>query len=355
MTIPDHLDWKLIEENLGSGGQGTVHLVYHKDDPKRTPRALKILNNGVSQQAIRRFHKEIKTVSEIHHYAVIEVLDYSPPDAEFQYLVMLFHKGAKTIEEVCLTPNPSLNPFHGNTLKCLYVFEQLISAIHACETQHSPIFHRDISPKNILVLPDETIRLIDFGLCHTVGDTTITLTGESLGTRYYAPPECGADSEYEIGTYTDIYSAAKVLWSTITSRRVFDREDAILKRRSMQEMFPQKEETWHLDKIFKNIIRYNPNKRIKETESVLHLVHEIVHDVHKGIPPLEAIADRCPSCKRENIEISRLRHQTFGGYMDKDITVHECAACGFIFARRHETLNENIQNQYPKLPPPTLN
>lgn len=346
MTIPDHLDWKLIEKKIASGAQGTVHLVYHKDDPKKTPRALKILNRDASKKALRRFQKEIKTVAEIDHHAVIEVLDYSSQDADFQYLVMLYHEGAKTIENLCITPNPSLNPFHANTLKCLNVFEQLISAIHACETQQDPIFHRDISPKNILILPDETIRLIDFGLCHTVGDTTITLTGENVGTRYYAPPECEADSEFEIGTYTDIYSAAKVLWSTIMSRRVFDREEPIQKRRSMQEMFPQKEETWHLDRIFKNIIRYNPDERIKGTEPVLLLVDEIRHAVTKGIPPLETIADRCPSCKRENIGISRLQHQTFGGYMDKDLTVHECTACGFIFARRHETLNNNIKNQF---------
>ena len=33
--------------------------------------------------------------------------------------------------------------------------------------------------------------------------------------------------------------------------------------------------------------------------------------------------------------------------MSKDITAHECAVCGFVFARRHETLNSNIKNQYP--------
>ena len=133
MTIPDHLDWKhLGRKELGSGGQGTVHLVFHKDDPDKTPHALKILNKDASQEAHKRFQDEIKTVCNIHHHAIIEVLDYSLQDAEFQYLVMDYHAGAKTIEEICLPPN--LNPFHGNTLKCLYLFEQMISAVQARET-----------------------------------------------------------------------------------------------------------------------------------------------------------------------------------------------------------------------------
>ena len=127
MTIPDHLNWKPLGKEIGSGGQGTVHLVYHKDDPDKTPRALKILNTDSSQEAQQRFQNEIKTVRNISHHTIIEVLDYSPQNAEFQYLVMEYHKDAKTVEEVCLSSNP--NPFHGNTLICLDVFKQIISAI----------------------------------------------------------------------------------------------------------------------------------------------------------------------------------------------------------------------------------
>ena len=345
MTIPDHLNWKPLGKEIGSGGQGTVHLVYHKDDPNKTPRALKILNTDASQEAQQRFQNEIKTVRNISHHTIIEVLDYSPQNAEFQYLVMEYHKDAKTVEEVCLSSNP--NPFHGNTLICLDVFEQIISAIRACETQPNTIYHRDISPKNTLVLPNNTIRLIDFGLCHTVGDTTITLTGENLGTRSYAPPECGAGSEFEIKTYSDIYSAAKVLWSVVTSERAFDREDPILKSKSMQNMFPHIEETWHLDQIFKNTIRYNPNERFNNTEQVLYLVDEIRHAVNNGFPPLASVAARCPSCGRKSVRASQLSLQTFGGHMSNKLFAHECSACGFVFARRHETLNKNIENQYP--------
>lgn len=340
--IPDHLDWKPLGEEIGSGGQGTVHLVYHKDDPDKTPRALKVLNKDASHEAQKRFQNEIKTVRNISHHNIIKVLDNSPQSAEFQFLVMKYHKGAKTIEEVCLSPT-NTNPFHGDTLKCLDLFEQIILAVQACELSPDPIYHRDISPRNILMLPDDSIRLIDFGLCHTVGDSTITMTGENLGTRSYAPPECGAGSEFEIGTHTDIYSAAKVLWSVITSERAFDREDPILKRKSMQYMFYRTEETWHLDQLFESTIQYNPNERLRKTEKVLYLVDDIRHAVSNGFPPLASVSSRCPSCGRKSVHASELGLQTFGGHMSNKLFAHECSACGFVFARRHETLDNSLK------------
>ncbi len=344
-ALPNHLEWSYLGKKIGSGGQGTVYLVHHRDDPNKTPRALKILNSNAPQIALKRFQREIETVHEIEHPNIIEVLDYSPEDEEFKFLVMDYPKCAKTIEEKCLSPSDP-NPFHGNVLKCLELFEELMSAIHACESQPVPIYHRDISPKKILILPDDTIRLIDFGLCHTDDDSTITLTGENIGTRSYAPPECEARSKLEPGTHSDIFSATKVLWSIITSQRVFGREETDLDDNSMQVMFPTDEETWHLDQMFRRIIRYNPNDRPQSAKHVILLINLIRYDINNKLPPLESVADRCPSCRRKGIQNTSLLHQLIGGDLDKDYTAYECSTCGFIFARRHETLNRNIRNQY---------
>ncbi|MDE0068782.1 MAG: serine/threonine-protein kinase [Caldilineaceae bacterium] len=344
MAIPDHLDWKPLNKKIGSGGQGTVHLVYHKDDPAKTPRALKILKIDASQEAYRRFQKEIKAVSKIDHHAIIEVIDHSSKDEELQFLVMKYHWGAETIEEVCLSSDSSL--YYGRALVCLYIFEQLISAIQACESQPEPIYHRDISPKNVLVLPDTSIRLIDFGLCQTVGDSTLTLAGEDVGTRNYAPPECSSGNDLRPGTYTDIYSAAKVLWSAITSQYVFDREEAVLNEKSMRKMFPHKKETWHLDHIFRNIIRQDPNDRLTKTSQVFDLIKKVRHAILDDFAPLESVVDQCPACKRNTAEAATHGHPILGGRIDPQFPAYECTACGFAFVRRHETLDNNIKNHY---------
>ena len=96
--------------------------------------------------------------------------------------------------------------------------------------------HRDISLNNILFLADGSIRLIDFGICQIEDGETISLTGESLGTRNYAAPECESGNDSNIDIRSDIYSAAKVLWSAITSREAFAREEPVFQNLSMRDL-----------------------------------------------------------------------------------------------------------------------
>lgn len=330
MTIPDHLGWKKVGDPIGSGGQGTVYRVFHESDPE-TIRALKVLNPNARPDAKQRFQNEMVTLSRISHPKIIKVIEYSEPQDDFQYLVMEYHECAKTVGETCLA-SPELNPYHGNTLKCLDLFEQIIQAVRACETATDQIYHRDISPKNILILPDESIRLIDFGLCHTVNNETLTMTGENLGTRSYAPPECGAFSPFSIGTHTDIYSAAKVLWSAITSARVFDRA-FIDEYTSMKNMFPYEEETWHLRRIFENTIQEDPAHRWNRTELVLFHIDEVRHAVSGGFPPTETAALRCPSCGLKSMATSTNPHHLFGSFTIGRYYMSECSECQFVVIR----------------------
>ena len=239
MKIPEELPWRSIGKTLGSGGQGVVQLVTRKDDPDCHKFALKTLHNVGSTQALERFRREISAVKKITHPAIVRVIDHSKEGDAFQYYVMEYHQGAESLASVIFSPS---NRFHGNVLLSLDLFEQIISAIRACEESNPPIVHRDVQPENILVLEDHSIRLIDFGICHFQDGRMITLTNENVGTRNYTPPECEPGTDFTIGSHSDIYSAAKVLWSVITSERAFAREEPAFKGLfSMKEMFPTKQ------------------------------------------------------------------------------------------------------------------
>jgi serine/threonine protein kinase len=121
---------------------------------------------------------------------------------------MEYHKGARTLNSLILS---ATNPYYGNVTKSLNLFEQVVSAIKFCQSSNPPIVRRDINPKNILVLPDDTICLIDFGICQVQDGTIITLVDENVGARNYTSPECEAGNEESIHVYSDIYSASKVL------------------------------------------------------------------------------------------------------------------------------------------------
>ncbi len=341
MSIPENLQWQLSGDPLGKGGQGNVHPVTRKGDTSGKKYALKQLNDNQDPQALERFRQEIEVVSEINHPSIIKIHDFSNENDEFQYYVMDYHEGAEALSETIFSREDS--PFYCETLKSLSLFEKIADAIHSYEISPGDIVHRDISPYNILLLPDESIRLIDFGICQIDRGEAITLTGENFGTRNYAPPECEAGSGLQTGIFTDIYSAAKVLWSAITSERVFAREEPVFANESMKQRFPNKMETWHLTRIFKKTIRKNPGDRHQSAEHLLAQIGNVIRVVRGGFPPQEAIESFCPSCGQSEIQDFRDDYNTFGSYRRTDFTPLECRVCGLVFFRNLGALEKAIE------------
>ena len=156
MRIPPAIPWRSTGRTLGSGGQGSVRVVTRRDEPDGKEYALKALSNSLSPQARARFRREIEVVRNLDHPAIVPIADYSDPDDEFQYYVMEYCENARPLHEILFS---SSNPYHGNVLKSLDLFEQIVSAIGAYEAANLQIVHRDIKPRNILVLPDESTEI----------------------------------------------------------------------------------------------------------------------------------------------------------------------------------------------------
>ena len=97
MKIPENLRWKSIGKTLGSGGQGDVQLVIDKDDPDGRKYAMKTLRNVGSPQALQRFQREIEVVQRLRHPSIISIVDYSESGSTFQYYVMEYYEGARTL------------------------------------------------------------------------------------------------------------------------------------------------------------------------------------------------------------------------------------------------------------------
>ena len=318
MGIPECVPWRATGKILGEGGQGQVHLVVSQDDPDGPEYALKELSNTESEQALKRFMREIKVVKKLTEQSrassnsgIARIVDHSKPDDGYQYYVMEYYVGAKTLAEIIFAP--SSNPYHGNVLKSLGLFEQIVRAIEEYGASNSSIVHRDIKPQNILVLPDDTIKLIDFGICHFEDGETITLTDENVGPRNYMAPECGFGSNEPVGIHSDLYPAAKVLWSTITSKRVFDRESPVFGELSMIQMFPNQPKTWHLMRIFELTIRLSPVDRINGVRPLLTEISNLRYVIKAGYPPLEDTRYRCPSVDGSVLQ-TFLRHTTFSRF-----------------------------------------
>lgn len=291
---------------------------------------MKILNNVDSETARSRFNREIATIKEIKHPAIIRIIDHSLADDDFQFYVMEYFEGARTLNGII---HSQTNPYHGDVQLCLNLFEEIISALKACEQHSTPIVHRDISLNNILFLADGSIRLIDFGICQIEDGETISLTGESLGTRNYAAPECESGNDSNIDIRSDIYSGAKVLWSAITSREAFAREEPVFQNLSMRDLFPTKPETWPLTFIFERSIRKKPENRFQNTYEALDLLQELRGLFRRGHSSIDDIIYRCPACGWKNYREISEGDRMLRPRQLRDIDQFICNLCGLEYSR----------------------
>jgi serine/threonine protein kinase len=328
MRIPKDLRWEPTGQTLGEGGQAQVHLVKDTSGQLDGLWALKALKRAQPGQAYERFRREIAVMQEVRHPNIIRVVDHSADESDFQFYVMEYIEGARTLEKVVAS---QASPFFGNPVQALDLFRQICSALLGCEENRPKVVHRDLSPSNVLVGPGLNIKLIDFGVCQIEGSESITLVDEGVGTVNYMAPECESGSNEMIRVGADLYSAGKILWTAITGRRAFSRESPVFNEKSMTEMFPNEPMTWHLHHVFEKTIRRDWRNRwgtAKDALTAVALVHNLIRC---GYPPIEQIVPRCPICGVGKLLEFNGGHVVFGNPNPQGIFSLQCSYCGFCF------------------------
>jgi eukaryotic-like serine/threonine-protein kinase len=185
-----------IERLLGRGGMASVWLAI--DEVLERPVAVKILSDTIASdpEFLARFRREARVAAGLSHPNLIGVYDYAE-GAERPYLVMEYVEGENLAERVSRNVG----------VDCERLARELLGAlahIHA-----AGIVHRDIKPQNVLIAPDGSIKLIDFGIALPEDATSLTQTGHLLGTaRYIAPEVMRGEPATE---RADLYSCGIVL------------------------------------------------------------------------------------------------------------------------------------------------
>ncbi len=339
MKIPRELRWQPTNRTLGQGGQGQVVVVTDTTGELNGECALKGLTKGKSSIAYERFAREVDAIKQLDCTSIIKVIDHSQPSDDFQFYVMEFHPAAKSLKQVMTSGD---NPFAGNSLKSLSFFIRLVEAFSNWE--QLGFAHRDLSPANVLILPNEEIKIIDFGLCQMPENETITLADEGVGTPNYMAPECESGSLESVTSVADLYSIGKLLWSAITNKMVFSRERPAFNEKAMSKEFPDSSETWHLHHLFEGTIRHKPSDRFPTSNAALQCARRVQQLIKTGSPPLEVILQgRCPSCGWGLLKSFPESHSVFGNPNPSGIVSLQCDYCGECFAMNRKEPKRTFQ------------
>ncbi len=207
-----------IVGKLGKGGMGTV---WKAEDPLlgRTV-AIKFLsaNQRDSDLARRRFLREARAASALTHPGVATVYEVGELD-EVPYIVMQLVEG-KTIRQQ--VKEGRLPPVRAVRIAARVA--EILDDAHA----HG-VVHRDITSNNIMVQPDGTPKVVDFGVARRTADTSrLSKTGVTVGTVGFIAPEVieGKDATPQ----SDIFGLGVVLYEIVTGRMPFEdkRMDRVL-------------------------------------------------------------------------------------------------------------------------------
>jgi serine/threonine protein kinase len=214
---------------LGRGGQAVVYLA--EDRRLHRPVALKVLRGlgPLTETMMRRFRREAEVASRLDHPGVCAVYDAGVLEG-VPYIAMRFVEGvtlADRIEAAKKQPKGDDGSLSiGSTTKAgihqvLEVVEKAARALHVAH--EAGIVHRDVKPGNIMITPRGEPVLLDFGLAGDEdGDfTTLTGSGESLGTPAYMSPEQLMARRIRVDRRTDVYSLGVTLFECLTLERPF--------------------------------------------------------------------------------------------------------------------------------------
>jgi len=207
---------------LGAGGMGEV---YRARDPRLGREvAVKILPEAFSQDPARlaRFDREARALAALNHPGIAGIYGIEESDSG-RFLVLELVEGA-TLAALLSRGPLSLE-------EALSVCRQIAEALDVAHEKG--LIHRDLKPGNVMVTPEEKVKLLDFGLANGTeggplewerGSPTISVVPTSegliLGTAAYMSPEQARGQPLD--KRTDVWSFGCVLYETLTGHRAFE-------------------------------------------------------------------------------------------------------------------------------------
>ncbi|MEU2062243.1 protein kinase [Streptomyces sp. NPDC013455] len=253
-----------LADSIGSGGMGRVWRAH--DEVLHRKVAVKELTASLyvsdSDQAIllARTRAEARAAARINHSAVVTVHDVLEHDGR-PWIVMELVEGNSLADAV--KEQGRIEPAEAARIG-LWVLRALRAAHLA------GVLHRDVKPGNVLLARDGRVLLTDFGIAQIEGDTTITRTGEVVGSVDYLAPE--RVRGHDPGPSSDLWGLGATLYTAVEGRSPFRRTSPLSTMQAVVE--EEADEPRHagpLGPVVAALLRKDPAQRpsVEEAEHML--------------------------------------------------------------------------------------
>lgn len=244
---------------LGRGAMGEVYLAADTASTLGAPVVLKLIHpQWLGEEAyVQRFRREAEAARLLKHDAIVRV-NYLAQDRARNFLVMeMEYAGDRTLKDLLRVREEKRLPAPEALEMARQVLEGLAHA-HA-----KGVVHRDIKPSNLIIAPDGSVRIADFGLAKLTErialDATLTGSRGPMGTPNYWSPEQQRDAKH-VDARSDLFSTGVVLYEMLTGQIPNVDFQTPLRRAGVPEA---------VDAVILEALRHAPEDRYASAEAFL--------------------------------------------------------------------------------------
>ncbi|MHB9859658.1 serine/threonine-protein kinase [Streptomyces sp. YIM S03343] len=253
-----------LAESIGSGGMGRVWRahdeVLHRTVAIKELTAALYVSESDRDLLLARTRAEARAAARINHSAVVTVHDVLEHDGR-PWIVMELVEGHSLADAV--KERGRIEPREAARIG-LWVLRALRAAHKA------GVLHRDVKPGNVLLGDDGRVLITDFGIAQIEGDTTITRTGEVVGSVDYLAPE--RVRGHDPGPASDLWALGATLYTAVDGRSPFRRTSPLSTMQAVvEEEIGEPQHADALGPVISALLRKDPAARpdAEETEQML--------------------------------------------------------------------------------------
>ena len=259
----DIIDGKYeILREVGRGGMSVVYLAMDRRLNKQWAiKEFRKDKDDVSKQvALKALLDEANLMKKLDHPTLPRIVDIID-EHQTVYVIMDYIEGESL--------NKVLDAYGAQPQEAVIEWaKQLSEVLDYLHTQNPPVIYRDMKPANIMLKPDGTVRLIDFGIAREykegkAGDT------EAIGTRGYAAPE-QFGGKGQTDARTDIYSLGVTLYHLLTGKNPAEPPYEIYPIRHWNPAFSS-----GLEWLIQKCTQLNPNDRYQSCAEVTYVLENL--------------------------------------------------------------------------------
>ena len=279
--------YEIISE-IGSGGMANVYKA--RDQKLDRLVAIKVLKQEFTMDntILEKFRKEALAAGGLNHPNIVSVYDMGH-ELGSEYIVMELIDGI-TLKEYIRKRG------HLTSEEIIKISIRVAEALKAAH--ENGIIHRDIKPQNIMVTPSGEVKVTDFGIAKGVASTTVTASGETLGSVHYLSPEQARGSK--VDARSDLYSLGITMYEMATSQLPFTADTPVaVAMKQLNEMLPnpmaKAPDLWPgLADIIIRLTQKRPNARYQSAADLIVDMKRLYQNPALRLPRVTGSAPRQP-------------------------------------------------------------